>query len=127
MSLLSRTPREKIGEQKPTRYYSKRQEDTVAKALSGSRTKNSGATKWQKGDVLTDKFLIEAKTKTTPSDSISLRKEWIEKNIQESLFMGKPYSALVFNFGPDQTNYYVIDEFLFQTLLEVLENRDEHA
>ena len=120
MGLLNRVPREKEGEKKPTRYYSKRQEDAVASSLLGARTKNSGATRWEKGDVLTEKFLLECKTKTTHSDSISIRKDWIEKNDKEALFMGKPYSALVFNFGPDQKNYYIIDEFLFQTLLEVL-------
>lgn len=30
--------------------------------------------------------------------------------------MGKPYSAVVFNFGPDERNYYVIDEELFEIL-----------
>lgn len=38
--------------------------------------------------------------------------------------MGKPYSALVFNFGPDEPNYYVIDKYLFQDLLEYLEKKD---
>lgn len=57
-----------------------------------------------------------------PSKSISLKKEWFEKNKQEAVFIGKPFSALVFNFGPNEENHYVIDEDLFMKLLEVLEN-----
>ena len=42
-----------------TRYYSKKQENKVAKKLKGKRTANSGATPFQKGDVVTNNFLIE--------------------------------------------------------------------
>ena len=68
---------------KPTRYYSNKQEKAVATAVNGKQTKNSGATPFQKGDVLTSgeqSFLLECKTKTTHSDSISIKKEWFEKN-----------------------------------------------
>ena len=108
---------------KPTRFYSKKQENSVAKAVGGSRNLNSGATMFIKGDCVTDKFLLECKTKTTHSDSISIKKEWIEKNRSEALFMGKPYSAVVFNFGPDEENHYIIDEYLFKELLDYLGNQ----
>ena len=39
--------------------------------------------------------------------------------------MGKKYSALAFNFGPDEKNYYIIDEFLFQSLKQLLEEYGE--
>lgn len=110
--------REKEGDKKPTRHYSKQQEKTVAASLNGRCTPNSGATAFSKGDVLLEDFLIECKTKVTHSDSISIKKEWIEKNIKESIQMGKPYNAIVFNFGPNETNYYIIDESLFKTLVE---------
>ena len=100
-----------------TRYYSDRQEKQVVKNTHGMQTKNSGATPFQKGDVMTDKFLIECKTKTHPSESMSIKKEWLEKNLKEALFMGKEYNALAFNFGPNQPNYYIIDENLFKELL----------
>ena len=125
MSLLNTVHREKDGKKEPTRYYSKKQEDAIAKKLGGARVKNSGATAWAKGDVNLDKWLLEAKTKMTPSASISIQKEWLEKNNKEALFMGKPYSALAFNFGPDEPNYYIIDEALFETLVAVLENEEE--
>ena len=38
--------------------------------------------------------------------------------------MGKKYSAVAFNFGPNEPNYYVIDEYLFQDLLEYLNSKD---
>ena len=125
MSLLNTVHREKDGKKEPTRYYSKKQEDAIAKKLGGARVKNSGATAWAKGDVNLDKWLLEAKTKMTSSASISIQKEWLEKNNKEALFMGKPYSALAFNFGPDQPNYYIIDESLFETLVSVLDNEEE--
>ena len=36
--------------------------------------------------------------------------------------MGKKYNALAFNFGPTSKNYYVIDEYLMQYLLEKLKS-----
>lgn len=103
---------------KPTRHYSSLQEKQIAKAVHGNVTKNSGATMFQKGDVTTDNWLLEAKTSTTDKKSFSLKEDWFTKNKQESLFMNKEYSAVVFNFGPNKPNYYVIDELTFKELLE---------
>lgn len=102
----------------PTRYYSKKQESRVASTFNGERTLNSGATPFQKGDVKLENFLLECKAKTSPSKSMLIHKDWLDKNEKEALFMGKKYSALVFNFGPGETNYYIIDEFLFNELIE---------
>ena len=63
------------GEKIPTRTFSKRQETDIAQAVGGTRTKNSGATMFDKGDVCTDLFLLEAKTKTSHSESMSVKKE----------------------------------------------------
>ena len=112
--------RERDGKKEPTRKFSKAQETAIANATGGSRQPNSGATAWAKGDVKTDQFLLEAKTKTTSSDTITIRKDWIQKNREEAAFMGKPYQAIVFNFGPGEENHYIIDEDLFLTLLEYL-------
>lgn len=117
--------REKEGQKTPTRVMSKAQETAIAKATGGERTLNSGATDWSKGDVLTEQFLLEAKTKMTSSDSISIKKAWFTKNKQEAAFMGKPHSALVFNFGPGEENHYVIDEYLFEILLNYLKDNKE--
>lgn len=107
----------------PPRYYSNRQEKAVAKEIGGKQTKNSGATLFQKSDVYTDLFNLECKTKITNSDSISIKREWFEKQIRENIQMGKKYSAIVFNFGPDapyNENHYIINEQLFLALQEYL-------
>lgn len=132
--LISKTSSDKVGKllekkseegKNPTRYYSHKQETAVARATGGKLISNSGATMFAKGDLTTDQFLIECKTKTTHTDSISIKKAWLEKNQQEALFMGKKYSAVVFNFGPDEPNHYIIDEYLFQELLEYLQIKKE--
>ena len=107
---------------KPTRFYSKNQENNVAKAVKGRRTANSGATAFSKGDVVTDKILIECKTTIDDKKSFTIKKEWIDKNKEEAFAMNKPYSTLVFNFGPTSDNYYVIDEKMFLMLKEIIDN-----
>ena len=112
----------------PTRHYSSRQEKTVAKAVKGKVQKNSGATAFAKGDVITsgkNSFLLECKTKTSASESISIKKEWFEKNRQECLLTGTPHQAVVFNFGPGEENHYIIDEYLFQFLKEKLDELED--
>lgn len=109
-----------------TRYYSKRQETKVAKKLKGKRTANSGATPFQKGDIVTDNFLVECKTKTKDSKSFTIKEEWLKKNEEEAFAMRKNYSALCFDFGPNSTKrYYVIDERLFQILQVILEREEK--
>lgn len=126
--IIGTAKRTKEGEApKPTRYYSARQEEAVAKAVGGKRTPNSGATDFGgKSDVdIANLFNIECKTKTSNSESISIKKEWIHKNKREALFDGNPYSAIAFNFGPDGENYYIIDEYLFLELVDHLKTLDE--
>lgn len=113
----------------PTRHYSSAQEKTVAKAVNGKVQKNSGATDFQKGDIVTpgkNSFLLECKTKTSASESISIKKEWFEKNRQECLLTGTPHQAVVFNFGPGEENHYIIDEYLFLELLDHLNTLEEN-
>ena len=110
---------------RPTRFYSSRQEKKVAKAVGGKQVSNSGATAFNKGDVTSDNFLIECKTCVEDKKSFSIKKDWLDKNKEEAFEMGKAYSALAFNFGPDSENYYVIDERLFKRLKEAVENDSE--
>ena len=106
---------------KSTRYYSSRQEKKVAKAVGGKQVANSGATAFNKGDVTTDDWLIECKTKLNVARSFTIKREWLDKNREEMFAMGKSYNALVFDFG-DGNNYYVIDEKTFLRMKEALEN-----
>lgn len=113
------------GKKKPTRYFSDKQEKAVARVIGGRQTANSGATAYSKGDVTTGDrtgWLIECKTKTSDCESISVKKEWFDKNLSESIFMKKDYNAVVINFGPNSKNYYCIDE---QTFVEMKEALDE--
>ena len=108
---------------RPTRFYSSRQEKKIAKQVGGKKVANSGATPFNKGDVTTNKWLFEAKTKTTESQSFTIKKEWIEKNQEEAFAMGKPYSALVIDFG-DGEQHYLVDEKLFLKMLEAFNEID---
>lgn len=106
---------------KSTRYYSNRQEKQIAKSLGGKQVANSGATAFFKGDAKTEQFLIEAKTTTSHKESFSIKRQWLLKNKEEAFAMNKPYNALAFNFGPDEENYYIINEKLFKKLITFLE------
>ena len=108
---------------RPTRFYSNKQEKSIVKVVGGKQTPNSGATPWVKGDVLTESFLIEAKTATTEKQTFSIPKKWLEKMQEEAFAMGKSYSALAFNYG-DGKNYYVINEKLFKMLSNILDKEN---
>lgn len=112
-----------------TRYFSSKQEKRVAKAVGGKTTANSGATKFSKGDAYTDNWLIECKTKTTPSKSITIQREWIEKNEEEAFSMGKEYSTVCFSFGDlhNDKNYYILNEKTFLMLLEYQRKEKENG
>lgn len=103
-------------EDRPTRFFSKRQEDAIAKSLGGSRQLNSGATKFSKGDVEVGDWVIEAKTKVVPSDTMTIYKDWFTAVERERQEMLKSYSAVAFSFG-DGVNYYAVDERTFKFLL----------
>jgi len=100
-----------------TRYYSGRQERKVAKTLDGKQVANSGAATFVAGDVSSENFLIECKTTTTDKKQFTIREDWLIKNEEEAFAMGKPNSALCFDFGPNANKrYYIISERLFQLL-----------
>lgn len=110
---------------KPTRYYSKRQENKVAKVVNGKRQANSGATAFAKGDVVTANWLIECKTKTKDCNSFTIKEDWLLKNEEEAFAMGKNNSALCFDFGPNANKrYYIISERLFEILKNYIEEED---
>ena len=104
---------------KPTRWYSNKQEKQVAKAVGGRQVSNSGATAFNKGDVVTDDFLIECKTATKEVKSFAIKKDWLTKLDEEQFAMDKDYSALAFDYG-DGIRYYIINESLFLNLITLL-------
>jgi len=105
-----------------TRYFSDLQEEQICKLLNATKTPNSGAGKWRKGDAIQEEasLLIECKTLETSKNSFSIKKEWIEKNKEESFFQRLNNSCIAFNFGPNENNYFIIDEKLMKFLVEKL-------
>ena len=111
-----------------TRYFSSRQEKSVAKTIGGKVVPNSGAIQFGAGDVQLDDWLVECKTKTTPSKSITIQREWLEKNEEETFSVGKNHSVLCFDFGDlhNSQRYYILSEREFKRLLEIeRRERDE--
>ena len=106
---------------RPTRFYSNKQEKAVAKAVGGKKVANSGATTFNKGDVVDEHWLFECKTKEKENKSFAIKKDWIIKNNEERFSMGKDYCALVIDFG-DGENFFVLDEKTFLKMKEVFEN-----
>ena len=103
---------------RPTRFYSNRQEKAVAKVLKCKQVSNSGATAFNKGDVVSDDWLIECKTATSEKQSFSIKREWLKKNKEEAFAMGKSYNALCFDYGDNGNRYYVIDEKTFREVMK---------
>ena len=105
---------------KTTREASTAQEKKIAKVLGARRVANSGATKFDKGDVvLGSEWLIEAKTAMEPKKSFSIKKDWLEKLREEKFACRKDYNALCFDFGDGGNRYYILDEDTFKTLIEL--------
>ena len=110
-----------------TRYFSHQHEVSVCKALEGQLTSNSGAATFSAGDVIQKEasLLIECKTSMSEKSSVSIKKEWLEKNEKEKFQSHLDNSCLCFNFGPDTKNYYVISEKLMKFLVEKLKEENK--
>ena len=98
-----------------TRAKSSIQEKRIAKAMGGRQVVGSGSTPFLKGDVVVDKLFIEAKTKMNPSQSITVKKGWIDKAKEQSLAMRKEDYAIAVSFG-DPKEYYLIEDTLMEDL-----------
>ena len=109
-----------------TRYYSDQHEKSICKALGAVQQSNSGAGRFRKGDVIQNEasLLIEAKTTMMDKESFSVKKDWVIKNKEEAFALRKSNSCICFNFGPQQQNYYIIDEKLMKFLVEKLVEED---
>jgi hypothetical protein len=105
-----------------TRYFSDAHEKSICRALGGKQNSNSGAGNFNKGDVVVSEasLLIEAKCCMSPKNSVSIKREWIEKNRQEAFMSRKDNHVVCVNFEPDGNNYYLIDEKLMKFLVSSL-------
>lgn len=106
-----------------TREFSSKQEHRVAKMFDGKVVANSGATTFNKGDVIVGKILIECKTATKPKDSFSIKKEWLEKSKEEAFSLGLDYSILAIDFGSED-DYFIINKELAKILINKLKDDD---
>ncbi len=106
-----------------TRDVSARQERCIAKAVGGKRTPNSGATKFDKGDIVVGEWLLEAKTCMQPKKSFSIKKEWLTKLKEEQFATSKTYSSLCFDFGDNKDRYYILDENTFRYILDIINEK----
>ena len=116
-------PSEKL----PTRYYSDLQEKDVCKKLGATQQPSSGSGHFRKGDCINyaASLLLECKTVTSDKDSFSIKKDWIQKNKEEAFTQRVFNGCIAFNFGPNQPNYFVIDEKLMKFLVEKLEEENK--
>lgn len=106
---------------KSTREVSTNQEKQIAKSINGKRTANSGATKFDKGDIVAGNWLVEAKTCMQPKKSFSIKQDWLIKLKEEQYATSKLYSSLCFDFGDDKGRYYILDESTFRYVKEILD------
>lgn len=107
-----------------TREHSNAQEEQVANVLNGKKVANSGATPFNKADVVTEHFAIECKTRMKRMKSTSIKKEWIDGIKEEAFAMGLQQWAIAFNFGDslnNAENFYIISEDMIKYLTEKLE------
>lgn len=86
---------------------SRNQERRVAEMLGGSRVPLSGANERMKGDISSADLLIEAKY--TAKESLSIKREWLEKIAMEAMAVGKT-PALSFSF--DQSSAIVPKDWI---------------
>lgn len=107
-----------------TRYYSSMHEQSVANNLEGNIVPGSGSGRFVAGDVEVKdaSMFIECKTSITDKSSFSIKKDWIEKAKNQSKEHRLDNYCLSFRFGPEDNNYYVINERLMKILVETLKN-----
>lgn len=94
------------------RKVANKQEKRIVKSLqeiqeSVRQTINSGALWWQKSDVISENFRVEAKTKEKPAKQFTVKKEWLKKVEREAFETGKK-GILVFSFG-DGEDYLIMN------------------
>lgn len=106
------------------KYYSDRQEKHISKFLGGKVQPGSGCGAFNGGDVLTERFLIEAKTTTYSRKQIQLSLEYFTKAKKQAFEQRKPYNAIAFRFDPDGQDYYIISDSLMKKLVEFIEERE---
>jgi hypothetical protein len=99
---------------------SQKQERRVAKFVGGEVQPNSGGTLFGGGDVLTDEFFIECKTKEKPGQSISVKREWLNKASSQSYQQRRDRWAVAISYDTE-SDFYIISARQFKELVELIE------
>lgn len=73
-----------MNKQKPTKYYSSKQEKMIAEYLGWKQVSASGARRFNPGDIISDRFLCECKTHENFVDRIEIPKATWEKISSEA-------------------------------------------
>lgn len=112
---------------KPTRHYSRKQEKRVASELDAKTTANSGATAFNKGDVISNDCCIECKTLTKEQKSHTIKKEWLDGIQTEKIAMGKRFGILVFDFGTQKISdqYVILKMNDFKELMKIYDSIED--
>lgn len=110
------------------RELSKKQERRITKSLKeikeeAKQTMNSGAIWFNKSDIVSKHFRVEAKTKKKPSKSITIKKEWLEK-IENEAFLTSKIPTLAFSFG-DGKDYFILTDRDFYEIVKKLGELNE--
>lgn len=108
--------------QRPTRYYSTKQEKSIAKLVRGKVNANSGAAPFCAGDVQTHDTLYECKTVTQEKRSYSVKQDVLNKIQKEAFSMGRRHAVLVFNFKPNGEPYFVLTKKHYLELIQNIQN-----
>jgi len=103
---------------KSTREKSKAHEKVIEDYLGITRTPNSGATAFRKGDLEDDLSLFECKTKMSEAKSFSIKKDELNKIREESIARSKAFQFYIFNYGDIKENYVVMELRDFQLLYD---------
>ena len=106
------------------RKISQIQEKRIANNIEGRMVSNSGATKFDKGDIKSLEWLIEAKTKASSSRSMTIQREWLEKIKEEALAQRKPYHAVAISFD-NKKDYFILEDSFFYRLVKMLEQEED--
>lgn len=109
---------------------SQKQEKRITRSLKeikeeAKRTINSGTLWFNKSDVVSENFRIEAKTKVKPTKSFTVKKEWLEK-IENEAFLTDKIPALVFSFGDDK-DYFVLTDRDFYSIINRLKELESEV
>jgi len=110
---------------KTTKSVSNEQEKRVAKLVDGRVVVGSGATQFQKGDVVTKNCFYECKTSMSPKDSYKINKKDLQKADEQRFSMGKENYAFVFDFGDKQDLFVVLKMNTYLNLINNKENMND--